>query len=98
MVEESKELKEVLDECNFQPSDRLKEELEHEIGDLLFSVAQLSRWLKVSPEDSLRQCCNRFLERFSKMEESLGENAIADLPTKELEEAWQKAKTALKNK
>jgi tetrapyrrole methylase family protein/MazG family protein len=98
VVEESKELEEVLDECNFQPSDRLKEELEHEIGDLLFSVAQLSRWLKVSPEDSLRQCCNRFLERFSEMEKSLGENTIADLPTEELEEAWQKAKTALKNK
>jgi len=39
-----------------------------EIGDLLFAVANWARHLKIDPEDSLRQACVRFEQRFAAME------------------------------
>ncbi|HQH26450.1 MAG TPA: nucleoside triphosphate pyrophosphohydrolase [Oligoflexia bacterium] len=72
-----------------------RSELEHELGDLLFSLCQLGRWLGINAEDSLRTCTERFIIRFREMEKQSGGN-LAPLSEDELEEAWQKAKAALK--
>ena len=69
--------------------------LEHEVGDLLFSVVQLARWLGLSPEDCLRNCCVRFGERFREMKNFI-DQPLEQLPIEALEEAWQKAKNSLK--
>ncbi|MCC6220028.1 MAG: nucleoside triphosphate pyrophosphohydrolase [Deltaproteobacteria bacterium] len=71
-----------------------RDAIEHEIGDVLFSLCQLSRWLDLSAEDCLRSCIRRFIARFRKMEAELGEK-IASLGSEDLEKAWQKAKTEL---
>jgi MazG family protein len=65
--------------------------LEHELGDLLFSLCQLARWLGINAEDSLRSCAERFIRRFRTMESSVGKN-LSVLSEDELEEAWQSAK------
>lgn len=65
--------------------------LEHELGDLLFSLCQLARWLGVSAEDSLRNCDNRFLQRFRKME-SAAAGKLNELHEDALEDLWQAAK------
>ncbi len=44
-----------------------EKKIQHEIGDVLFSAAQLARHLDVEPESALREANRRFLARFEKM-------------------------------
>lgn len=66
----------------------------HEVGDLLFAVAQLARHLKIDPETALRDGNGRFERRFRHVEQALQADgkapAEADLQT--LERHWQTAK------
>ena len=93
--EERSELLEILAEDNFQTTPANKARIEHEFGDYLFSLSQLARWLKISPEDSLRACCKRFVDRFETMEKILKleeSGSLEDFNMEELEKAWQEAK------
>jgi MazG family protein len=65
--------------------------LEHELGDCLFSLCQLARWLGLNAEDALRACNQRFLSRFKKMDKALDSN-FENLSIDQMEAAWQKAK------
>src|SRR6185369_766055 len=47
--------------------------LPHEVGDLLFAVANLARYLRVDPERELRATVSRFRHRFLHVEERLRE-------------------------
>jgi MazG family protein len=86
------EIDEVATEIDQSPAGA--ERLSEEIGDLLFSVANLARHLDVDPEQSLRQANNKFLSRFAYIEAALaaaGRNLeSADLD--EMEALWQEAK------
>lgn len=62
-----------------------------ELGDLLFSVANLARHLGVNPEMALRTCVERFRTRFAHVEAQLGERLPGASPA-EMEAAWQAAK------
>ncbi|MCL4164720.1 UNVERIFIED_CONTAM: hypothetical protein GTU68_067511 [Idotea baltica] len=68
-----------------------RKELEHELGDLLFSLSQLARWLGVNAEDSLRTTCERFIARFRGVEEKL-ESKFNEHSAEQLEALWQKVK------
>lgn len=85
--EELQETKEAL-------AQRDKNMLSHEIGDLLFSVAQLARHLEIDPEQALRTTNRRFETRFSTMIKIAKTNHqdFKSLNSEELEELWQKAK------
>ena len=74
------------------------EALEHEIGDVLFSVAQLARHLDLDAEQCLRSGNRRFETRFFKMREQIAASgrAYETLSTQELEQAWQNVKASLK--
>ena len=78
------------------PSD-LRSKLEHEIGDVLFSVSQLARHLGLDAEQSLRVANTRFESRYFKMRANVeasgrGWEALSDA---EKESAWQQAKRDL---
>ncbi|MBS1721448.1 MAG: nucleoside triphosphate pyrophosphohydrolase [Armatimonadetes bacterium] len=62
-----------------------------EIGDLLFTVVNLARWLKIEPEDALRAMVDRFTARFQTMER-LSEGPLGELTPDQWEELWQQAK------
>jgi MazG family protein len=47
----------------------LRSRLEQELGDLLFSLCQLARWLGLSAEDGLRTRTGQFIERSGRMEQ-----------------------------
>ncbi len=68
-----------------------------EIGDLLFSVAQLSRQLHLDSEDALQGTCQRFTQRFHYIEEQLHREGKTphDTPQERLEALWKEAKQAL---
>ena len=69
-------------------------EVEEELGDLLFSIVNLSRFLKVDPESALRKATRKFVERFRKMEELIERDGLVleELSSEELDEYWKKAK------
>lgn len=70
-------------------------ELNHELGDVLFSTAQLARHLKIDPEQSLRMTNQRFSKRFETMLElaSISPEEFTGLSAKEKESLWSRAKT-----
>lgn len=90
--EEFAELREALD----LDSDK---EIQHELGDVLFSLAQLGRHLEMEPEQILRRANQRFEERFDKMVEIATTEGKdwGSLTLEEKESYWQKAKAILKN-
>jgi MazG family protein len=68
--------------------------LHQEIGDLLFAVTNLSRYLRVDPERELRATVHRFRERFLYIEEKLRERGSAPdhASLEEMDELWEEAK------
>lgn len=76
-----------------------KENIQEEIGDLLFSVAQLARHLDIDPELALKQANMKFVKRINLVQKEVmsQNNKMSDLPTQELEKVWQKVKKDLKN-
>ena len=89
--EELSELKEAIDNKN-------KLHIEEELGDLLFTIVNLSRHLKLDPEQTLRKSNNKFISRFNIMENILDEKKIEwhDLKKSDLLNLWNKAKDQLK--
>ena len=85
--EEVAELKEAL-------KNKVQSEIEHELGDLLFSVAHLARHLDVEAEQALRTTNHRFESRFVLMQKLCRQDAkdFGKLTTQELETYWEKAK------
>ena len=68
--------------------------VESELGDLLFAVANLGRWVKAHPEEALRGSLRRFESRFHYVEEKLRERGKtprnSDLA--EMDAIWDEAK------
>jgi len=73
---------------------RHRRQIEEEMGDLLFAIANLSRKLGVEPEAALRQADDKFARRFTELERrfaSRGESLPqADLAR--MEEEWERVK------
>jgi len=71
-----------------------KDKVEEEMGDFLFSVAQLARHLKIHPEDALRAANRKFIRRFHQMEAIIKKDGIelTDLSQKEMDIYWNKVK------
>lgn len=75
-------------------------EVEHELGDVLFSLAQLARHNGMDPEQVLRGANRRFENRFEKMHEickSEGRSWDSTTPA-EKESLWSRAKALLKGR
>lgn len=85
--EETQELEESIREKN-------SEGIEEEIGDLLFSMVNISRFFKINAEDALRKTTNKFISRFQYIERALKEKHIAlkDASLEEMDKLWEKAK------
>jgi len=66
-----------------------------ELGDVLFTVVNLSRALGIDAETAMREANEKFYRRFAFMEEraAAGGKTLSDLSLDELEELWQLAKT-----
>lgn len=71
-----------------------KKQLEQEIGDLLFSVVNVSRLFKVDPEIALGAAADKFVYRFSLMEKMIHDDGLdfSQLSLQDLDKYWEKAK------
>jgi len=69
---------------------------ESEFGDLLFTLVNVGRWLKIDPEASLRMANRRFSRRFKKMEELARRRGqiFSELSFEEKNDLWEEAKRA----
>jgi MazG family protein len=69
------------------------EQVEAELGDVLFSLVCAARLLQVDADLALRKACGRFQRRFRFVEETIGAE-LRQASLAEMEAAWQKAKAA----
>ena len=68
--------------------------MEAELGDLLFSLVNLGRFIAVNPEDALRKTIARFIDRFQYIEEELARRGTApgQVTLEEMDALWAEAK------
>jgi tetrapyrrole methylase family protein / MazG family protein len=87
-------MSEELAELNAARAAGIAREIEDEIGDLLFVVVNIARFLKVDPEQALRQTTRKFRRRFSHVEEGLDARGktLQQASIDEMEALWQAAK------
>lgn len=73
------------------------DERHQELGDLLFVVVNLARWLKVDAESALRDANNRFSRRFQMVERLVKERQLdwSALTLPELDALWEEVKAVL---
>lgn len=85
--EELTELKQTFSKKN-------KVEMEHELGDVLFSLVNIARFIKVNPEESMRKAIGRFTERFKYIEEETAKKGLdlKNLSLQEMDKYWNEAK------
>jgi len=86
--EEIRELKEAIQSNNSSA-------ISEEFGDLLFALVNLSRFLKVNPEESLRQATKKFNTRFRKVEQTMKQEgkSLKDATLEEMDAVWNRIKT-----
>ena len=68
-----------------------RKRIEEEIGDLLFAVVNLARYLNIDPEAALREANRKFERRFRAIEKTPG---FVDMSLEEKEKLWVAAKKA----
>ena len=70
------------------------EHMEEELGDLLFSAVNVSRFLEVNPEEALKKATDKFLARFEKMERAAITSGrdLNGMTLAEMDELWNQAK------
>ena len=79
-----------------QAGDAGRQRLEEEVGDVLFSLVNLGRALKINPEEALRKADNRFAARFQHMERMAKTDGrtLAEMTLPEKDLLWEQAKAA----
>ena len=92
MQEEVDELRDVVETPG--PVDHAR--AEEEMGDLLFTIANLSRKLGIEPETALRKANDKFTRRFGALEQSVAASgrAMKDMTLDDLEAEWQRLKAS----
>ncbi|NLG69795.1 MAG: nucleoside triphosphate pyrophosphohydrolase [Firmicutes bacterium] len=86
-VEEARELREAW-------SQQDREAVHREMGDLLFAIVNVARYMRVDPELALRDATRRFMARFRRIERLARQEgrALSQMSLEELDALWEKAK------
>lgn len=87
-------LKEEISELESAIEDHSRSEVIEEIGDLLFSVVNLSRKLEIDSESALKKACEKFYTRFSFVEKYHEDNeeSLFDSSLEKLNNVWELSK------
>lgn len=87
VYEELKELEEALQKKDLKKT-------EDELGDVLFSIVNISRFLEVNPEDALRGTIEKFMRRFRYVEQKFTESnrPMKEASLEEMDVFWNEAK------
>ncbi len=88
IIEETQELKNAVDSG-------VQEDISEELGDVLFSVVNVSRFLKCDAEEALTAASDKFIDRFIRVEQLAKKNGVdmEKASLEELDKLWDIAKT-----
>jgi XTP/dITP diphosphohydrolase len=96
--EEMGELKEVIvlqeKQNESAQQDQLQERVEEEFGDLIFSMINYARFLKVDAENAIERTNKKFIQRFQKMEKEAlkGGKPLSEMTLEEMDAIWNRIK------
>jgi len=87
-------VKEELDELRTEIDAGDSKKMEAELGDVMFSLVNYARFLKVNPENALERTNKKFIKRFNYIEEKAkkSQRKVSELSIEEMEILWQEAK------
>jgi XTP/dITP diphosphohydrolase len=87
-------LQEELGELQHEINENNQEKIEAEFGDVLFSMINYARFLKVNPENALERTNKKFIKRFQYLEGKAKEmnKSLKDMTLAEMDVFWEEAK------
>jgi XTP/dITP diphosphohydrolase len=87
-------VQEELGELQVEVNNGNQEKINQEFGDVLFSMINYARFLKVNPEDALEQTNKKFIKRFKYLEEKSNEigKPLSEMTLAEMDVYWNEAK------
>lgn len=87
-------VKEELEELQHEVNSQDQDLIEAEFGDVLFSMINYARFLKVNPENALERTNKKFIKRFQYIEKKAKENSkeLKDMTLAEMDLFWEQAK------
>ena len=87
-------VKEEIEELHAEVKAQKHTAIEAEFGDVLFSLINYARFLKVNPEDALERTNKKFIARFQYLERKAADSgkSLRDMTLAEMEAYWQEAK------
>jgi len=94
-----KKLDEELHEFRSAMERKDNDALEEELGDVFFSLVNVSRFLRINAEEALRKTIGKFVTRFRYIERAAADSGkqLSDMSLEEMDALWDQAK-ALENK
>ena len=89
-----KKIKEELDELSFEIDSGNFNKMEAELGDVIFSLVNFSRFLSINPENALERTNKKFIKLFNYIEEKVkkSKRKVNELSIEEMEVLWLEAK------
>lgn len=89
-----KKLREEVDELEEAIKTGNRDEIQHEVGDLFFSVVNVSRFLKLDADGALNRSTSKFVKRFEKMESMIHADGkkLSAMTLAEMDEYWDRVK------
>ena len=87
-------VQEELQELQVEVESGNQDKMEAEFGDVLFSMINYARFLKINPEDALERTNKKFIKRFQYLESKAGElgKPLSDMTLAEMDVFWEEAK------
>jgi tetrapyrrole methylase family protein/MazG family protein len=89
-----KKLDEEIGEFKEAIVEKKEDAIEEELGDVLFMLVNISRFIGVNPEDALRKTISKFISRFRYIEMAAADSGrtLSDMPLAEMDALWDEAK------
>jgi XTP/dITP diphosphohydrolase len=87
-------VKEEIEELAVEIKNKNQDKIESEFGDVLFSLINYARFLKINPEDALERTNKKFIHRFQYLEENANklDKSLSDMTLEEMNVFWEEAK------
>ena len=88
-------VREELSELEAEIKNQNRDGIEKEFGDLVFSLVNLGRHLKLDSESTVHKAIDGFIDRFSKVEDKAQETGkqLSELTLEEMDELWEEVKS-----
>ena len=87
-------VQEEIQELAIEIQNKNQDKIESEFGDVLFSLINYARFLKINPEDALERTNKKFIHRFKYLEEKSNEigKPLSEMTLAEMDVYWEEAK------